>query len=173
MKYLDFAELNLQGKLFVAGNVAAKNFIAVATTQTGLVLYNPTNSRKKLVLLDAGFSWTTVPGAVHNLGIGLVQASGIPPNTGTVAGAPARRADGSGETGWGIAYDTVVLPTAPVVARWFGGASWGSSVAVSPYTLIDKINGKLVVVPGAAAAIVGLTTTAVGVGSFTWAEIDI
>ncbi len=173
MATLNVADLNRQGKVFIAGNVSVKSVIAVAAATTGLAVYNPVGSGVKLVLIDVGFSWTTVPGAVHNLGIGLVASSSTAPSSLTAAGSPARRADGSGQTGAGIAYDAATFASAPVAARWFGGAAWGTSVGVSPYNMIDRVDGSIVVVPGAAMALIALTTTALGVGHMTWAELPI
>ncbi len=170
MATLNVADLNRQGKVFVGANVSAKSVVAVSTTATGLILWNPVGSGKKIVLIDAGFSWTTVPGAVHNLGIAVAPASQVLPTSLTVAGRSATAADGSGNTGAGIVWDAATLPVAPVAVRWFGGAAWGTSVGVSPYLILDRVDGSIVLVPGAVAVLAALTTTAVGVGSFTWAE---
>ncbi len=177
MATLNVADLNRQGKVFVAANVSAKNVIAVASGMTGLILYNPVGSGKKLVLVDAGFVWTTAPAAVHNIGIGLKAADGVAPTGLTVAGGPARAADGSGATGAGIAYDAATLGTAPVAARWFLGALYQAASAagttVAAAMQLDRLDGSIVVVPGAAACLIAVTTTAVGMGSFTWVEYPV
>ena len=171
MATLNVADLNRQGKVFVGANVSAKSVVAVSTTATGLILWNPVGSGKKIVLIDTGFVWTTVPGAVHNLGIAVMPASQVLPTGLTVAGRSATAADGSGNSGAGIVWDAATLPVAPVAVRWFGGAAWitgGSGEA--PYQMNDRIDGSIVLVPGAVAVLTVVNTTAVGMGHFTWAE---
>src|SRR6266446_1226661 len=105
MATINVADLNRQGKVFTAANVAVKNVIAVAAGMTGLILYNPNGSGKKVVLVDAGFVWTTVPGAVHNLGIGVMTQNNAVPTALTAAGSAAQAADGSGNVGVAVAWD--------------------------------------------------------------------
>ena len=173
MATLNVSDLNRQGKVFVGGNVSAKSVIAVTAAMTGLILWNPPSSNRKLVLIDAGFVWTTVPGAVHNLGVAVLAATTVLPTSLTVSGRSAIAADGSGNVGQGVTYDAATLNAAPVAQRWFSGAAWGSSVGVSPYQAIDRIDGSIILVPGATAALTVVTTTAVGMGHFTWAELPV
>ncbi len=172
MASIDVASLNRQGKVFVGANVSAKSVIAVTAAMTGLILWNPPSSNKKLVLIDAGFVWTTVPAAVHNLGIAVQAATVVLPTSLTVAGRSATAADGSGNIGAGVVWDAATI-VAPIAVRWFSGAAWGTSVGVSPYQAVDRIDGSIVLVPGAAAALTVVTTTAVGMGHFTWAEFNL
>jgi len=177
MATLNVADLNRQGKVFVGANVSAKSVIAVNATMTGLMLYNPINSGKKLVLVDAGFVWTTTPAAVHNVGIGIVAATATAPTSLTVAGGPARAADGSGLAGSGIVYDAAVFAAAPVAARWFLNATYQAASAagttVASAMQLDRLDGSIALVPGSAACLIAVTTTAVGMGSFTWVEYPI
>ncbi len=168
MATLNVSDLNRQGKVFVAANAAAGNFIAVASTQTNLNLYNPLGSGVKLILIEVGFSWTTVPGAVHNLGLATFTNGSALPTGITQIGVSA---DGSAAVPKGQATASIVLSAAPTARRWFGGAAWGSSVSVNPQILVDRVDGSIILIPGASVSIVGLTTTAVGVGSFVWAEV--
>src|SRR5438552_10021519 len=105
MATLNVSDLNRQGKVFVGANVSAKSVIAVAAAMTGLVLWNPPSSNKKLVLVDVGFAYTTVPGALHNLGIAVMVANNALPTSLTVAGRSAIAADGSGNVGQGVVWD--------------------------------------------------------------------
>lgn len=173
MATLNVSDLNRQGKVFVGANVSAKSVIAVTTAMTGLILWNPPSSNRKLVLIDAGFVWTTVPGAVHNLGIAVAAATTVLPTSLTVSGRSAVAADGSGNVGQGVTYDAATLTAAPVAQRWFGGAAWASGANVGPYQAIDRIDGSIILVPGATAALTVVTTTAVGMGHFTWAELPV
>lgn len=172
---MDLTTYNRLGQVFCAANVSAKSVIAVATSMTGVILYNPAGSGKNLLIADVGWSWTTVPGAVHNLGLGLCAPNLTIPATVTAIGSGVMQANGAGNSSLSVtrAYDAAALPIAPVAVRWFGGASWGSSVAVSPFSLIDHVDGAIILVPGAVMTFVALTTTAVGVGSVTWVEVPV
>lgn len=174
MATLNVSDLNRQGKVFNAANVSAKTMSTVSTTATGLIIYNPMGSGVKVVLIDCGFAWTTVPAAIHKLGIGVMASSPTVPTSLTAAGAPAAAADGSGNTGRALAYDAATLPVAPVARRWFGGAAWITGGAgEAPYMMTERIDGSIILVPGAAAQIISETTAAVGVAHFTWAEVAV
>ncbi len=175
MATLNVADLNRQGRVFCAANVSAASVIAVTTTMTGLTLYNPLGSGKKAVLIDAGFVWTTVPAAVHNVGLAVLNtnAGAIPTGITNLAIA----ADGSGNLGVVQASASIVLNTAPVARRWFLNALYQAASAagttVAAATQFDRIDGSLILVPGASVSLCAVTTTAVGMGSFTWAELPI
>ena len=171
MATLNVADLNRQGKVYVGANVSAKSVVAVSTTATGLILYNPFGSGRKLALVDAGFVYTTATAALHNLGMAVMPTSQTVPTGLTVAGRSAIAADGSGGTGVGIVWDAATLPVAPVAVRWFGGTNaTGSS---SMYQFNDRIDGSIVLVPGSALVLTVVTTTAIGMGHFTWAEYPV
>mgnify|MGYP001560855926 CR=1 FL=1 len=175
MSGLNIADYNRKGQVFCAANTAAKSVIAVTTSMTGVILYNPAGSGKKLVLLHAGWVWTTAPAAVHNIGIALASPNVTVPTTLTAIGSGVVAADGSGSGGASVAraYDAAALPVAPVIVRWSFGATYGSGVGESPAALIDYIDGALVLVPGAVATFAAGTTTAVGMGSSCWAEVPV
>ena len=171
----DIASYNRQGLVFTAANTAAKSVIAVTTAMTGVILYNPAGSGKKLVLLHAGWVWTTAPAAVHNIGLALASPHVTVPSSLTAIGSGVLAADGSGNAGQSVAraYDAATLPVAPVIQRWSFGATYGSGVGESPAALIDYIDGALILVPGAVMTFAAVTTTAVGMGSIAWAEVPV
>lgn len=172
---MDLTSYNRLGMVYSAANTAAKSVIAVTTIMTGVILYNPPGSGKNLVITDVGWAWTTVPGAVHNLGLATAAPNLTPPASVTAIGSGVALANGSGNAGNSVtlAYDAATLPVAPVVRRWFGGAAWGSSVAVSPFRLIDNVDGAIMLVPGSVLTFAAVTTTAVGMGHVTWIEFPI
>lgn len=170
MATINVADLNRQGKVFVGANVSAKSVIAVTTAMTGLILWNPPSSNKKLVLIDVGFVYTTVPAALHNLGLAVQLATTALPTTVTVAGRSATAADGSGNVGAGIVYDAATIVT-PVAVRWFNGTL--ATGGVGNYMANDRVDGSNIIVPGAAIMLTVVTTTAVGMGHFTWAEYNV
>lgn len=175
MATIDIASLNRQGQVFCAANVAAKSVIAVTTSMTGVILYNPLGSGKKLILLQAGWVWTIVPAAVHNIGIALAAPNVTVPASLTAIGSGVLAADGSGNAGASVAraYDAATLPVAPTIVRWSFGAAYGSSVGINPAVQVDYIEGSLILVPGAVATFAAVTTTAVGMGSLSWAEVPV
>ena len=173
MSSFDLASYTRQGKTFMAANVSAKSVIAVTTAMTGVILHNPTGSGKKLLIARVGWVWTTVPGAVHNIGLGLAAPNATAPATLTAIGSGVLNADGSGAstTAVGRAYDAATLPVAPVSVYWFGGAAWGTSVGVSPFNITEDVDGAIALVPGATLTFTAVTTTAVGLGSIMWVEV--
>lgn len=173
MSNLDIASYNRQQKVFVAANIAAKSVIAVTTAMTGVILYNPAGSNKKCVIVNGGFTFTTAPAAVVNMGWALAAPNATAPTSLTAIGSGVLLADGSGNAGNAVArvYDAATLPIAPIAVRWFFGAAFGSGVGESPYQATDLVDGALVVVPGAAVCLTVVTTTAVGLGSITWIEV--
>ncbi len=170
MATINVSDLNRQGKVFVAANVSTKNFVAVSTTATGLMVYNPFGSGVKVVLIDASFQYVTGPTAVTQVGIAVMNSNTAVPTSLTVSGRSAVAADGSGNVPKAIAWDAATLPAAPVAVRW----SFGScGTAVTTAALVDRIDGSIILVPGALAILCGLTTTAAGVGAFTWTEVPV
>ena len=175
MSNIDRLAYNRAGQLFTAANVAAKSVIAVTAAMTGVILYNPTGSNKILAIVDAGWAWTTVPGAVHNIGMSIMAPNITVPTSLTAIGSGVLSANGSGNATNAVAraYDAATLAAAPVMHRISFGAAWGTSVGVSPHALIDYIDGALMVQPGGALAFAAVTTTAIGLGSVSWIEIPV
>ena len=173
MSNLDRLAYNRAGQLFTAANVSAKSVVAVSTTATGVILYNPVGNSKTLYIVDAGFAWTTAPAAVHNLGWAIMAPSITAPTGLTAIGSGVQSCQGFGNAGNSVAqaYDAATLPAAPVMRRIAGGAVYGSGTGESPYSIIDYIDGALAVPPGGAFVFAGVTTTLAGIGSVTWIEI--
>lgn len=170
---MDLINYNRLGQVFTAGNVSAKSVIAVTTAMTGLILYNPIGSGKQIFITDAGFAWTTAPAAVHNLGIATAAPNISVPSSLTTAGSPVVVSNASGSAGNSVtqAYDAATLAVAPVARRWAFGAVYGSGVGESPYSAIDHVDGAISAIPGGVICLTVVTTTAVGLGSFTWVEL--
>jgi hypothetical protein len=178
MSSLDVAAYNLKGQVFCGGTTDVVTISVATAATTGLILLNPPGSGVKCILVDAGFAFQTVPGAVHNIGLALTPPAGTVPTVITSTHTSAiLSADGSGATGKSVAklYDAVtfVSPSVPVAVRWSFGAAWGSSIGVSPSLMQDRVDGALVAVPGAAISFVRVTTASVGLCSFTWIEVPV
>lgn len=173
MSNLDRLAYNKAGQMFTAANVAAKSVVAVSTTATGVILYNPVGSNKMLYIVDGSWAWTTAPGAVHNIGWASMAPNITAPSSLTAIGSGVLTCQGFGNAGNSVAraYDAATLPAAPVMLRIFGGAAYGSGVSESPYSIIDYVDGALAVPAGGAIVFAAVTTTMVGLGSITWVEV--
>jgi hypothetical protein len=176
MASIDVVSYNRQGKVYTGTNVSAKALTAVATAMTGLILYNPFGSGKKLVLVDAGFVTSVVGTGVGNLGIAIAPTVPLGPTSATSASCSAvlSAAGDTGSTSVAKLYDTATFATAPVMQRWIGGNIWVTGGAGDhPYQIMDRIDGSLILVPGAAAMLSIVTTVMTGMGHFTWAEVPV
>lgn len=175
MSNLDRLNWARQGVLFTGANVSAKTMSTVSTTATGCILYNPVGSNKTLYVVDWGFAWTTVPAAIHKLGLAYMAPNPTAASSLTAIGSGVICLNGSGNAGnaVGRAYDAATLPAAPVAIRWAIGAAWITGGAgEAPYgPFIDYVDGGVAVAPGAAVQICSETTAAVGVGHITWIEL--
>lgn len=173
---MDLSGYNRLGQVYTAANVAAKSVIAVTTAMTGVILYNPAGSGKNLIIADVGWVWTTTPAAVHNLGLATAAPNLTAPSSVTAIGSGVRLANGSGNAGNSVtlAYDAATLPVAPVACRWFGGAAFsGTAATTGPFSILDHVDGALMIVPGGVMTFCAVTTTMVGMGSVTWIEVPI
>lgn len=163
------------GKIFTASNVSAKILTVVGTAMTGLVIYNPTGSNKMLSFMTAGFTWGTVPPSAQAIGIAIAPVSLVVPSSLTVGSAVIKSSTGGTGTSVAQTWDTATLGVACVAQRWFGGAAWVTGgTGEAPYVLVDKIDGELGLMPGAAAAFCMIGGTGpTGMASISYVEIDI
>lgn len=173
MSNIDRLAYNRAGQLFMGANVASKNVVAVSTTATGVILYNPTGSNKTLYIVDGSFAWVTAPAAVHNIGWAIMAPNITVPTGLTAIGSGVMSGQGTGNAGNSVArmYDAATLAAAPVMHRIMGGAVYGSGVGESPYSIIDYVDGAIAVPPGGVCCFAAVTTTLAGLGSMTWIEI--
>ena len=164
------------GRTFTAVNVSAKIVTVVGTAMTGLIVYNPIGSGRYIALMTAGFTWGTIPPSAQAIGIAISPVQPVIPSSNTVGSALIKSATGSANAASvAQAWDVSTLGVACVAARWFGGAAWitgGSGEA--PYMMVDKIDGELGLMPGAAAAFCMIGGTGpTGMASLSYVEVDI
>ena len=173
MSNLDIASYNRQGKLFYAANVSTKTVSAVGTAMTGVILHNPAGSTKKLIIVDAAFSYVTVPVAVAAIGLGMAAPNATAPSSLTAIGSGVMAADGSG-TGTaavGRAYDAATLAVAPTAAKWGFTYNYTSAASGNPASVQFYVDGGLLLVPNSTICLIALTTASAGVGSISWIEV--
>jgi hypothetical protein len=169
MSNLDVASYVRQGKAFFACNQVNKATTALSTTATGLILYNPWGSTKKLIIYDARFSFSAAATAV-----GAVMLS--TGNTPSVAATPSGTADVIwGADGSGVSTVSVArvftIATLPIVNVYVLPLV---SVAAATLTTTSGANlpeGGFVVGQGNYAMFSHITTVATGIGSFMWVEV--
>jgi hypothetical protein len=172
MATLNVADLNRQGKVFVAANASAKTVSVVGTAMTGLILFNPIGSGKKAIIVDAGFVYTTAP--VANTAVGLATVNqGSVALTGTgvsTLSSTQFAADSASGNGAVQVFDAATV-LAVTAKRWIGQdlATGSTSNAV----FYDRVDGSLVLAPGTLLAFCSLVTAAVGAAHITWAEVNV
>lgn len=152
--------------LFNAANQAAQAIsVALNTTYTGLLLFNPVNSGYDLVPLACNFCMSVAPAAPSTLGLiqGFAATGGL-----TVAGAAVPISNNyiGGVAGVGRVFSsgTIVAPT--WLAHLQSGFTAGAlPVGSGPWDL----KGAVAIQPGGFIAI-GALTAVTGLGHFFWKE---
>ena len=174
MASIDIASYNRQGKVFTAANTAAVALTAVATTTTGLVVFNPYGSGKKLIMLDWGFASSVVGTGVGNLGLAVMPANATAVTNTTPIVVQSADGTGAGLQSVARASSSATLPAAGVAVKWLGGNIWVTGgTGDHPYQWSGRLDGGIILVPGSAIQFTIVTTVMTGLGSFTWAEVPV
>jgi len=162
------------GRVYVAANQAGVALTAaMATTYTGLVLFNPTASTKDFVLLGCGYATTVaVPTATV---IGLMTGTVVTNATMDAATSvtPRNRLVGSANTSSAIVDGGCTLNGTPVLEQVFGSAWTEATTAgtTGPNTWQD-LDGSMIVQPGSYVAFYSFAAnTAAFILSFLWEEV--
>lgn len=159
-----------QGTVYYAASQTATTWsVALNTTHTGLVVYNPAGSGVNLVILKASFALSVAPVAIAHIGLftGYISAGIV---THTTPLTPVNCLVG-GAAGLGGADAAATLVGTPTWAMpIMGGFTAGALPSTSP-AIID-VDGAIVVKPGGYCGI-GALTAAVGFGSIIWKQVTI
>ena len=168
MSNFDAASYARSGNMYFACNQANKATTALSTTATGLILYNPWGSGKKLVIVQAVFAFSAVPTAA---GAVMLSMSNTPSSAAVPAGTADTiwAADGSGPSTNSVAR-VFTIATTNIVNVYVAPLVAASSTSASTAGL-NIPEGSIVVVPGAHIQFSHVTTVATGIGSFLWAEV--
>ena len=166
----------LLGRVFSASNQAAVAITAaLATTYTGLCLYNPATSGKNAILLGFGYSSTiAVPTATS---IGIMSAAVVTTATMTAAAVitAKNRLIGSTVASSMLIDDDCTLNGTPTLDFSFSTAFAEAVTAgtIGPNTWID-LNGNTVLKPGSYVAAYSATANSAAFRfSFLWKEVDV
>lgn len=175
MSNIDTIAYSRAGQMYTASNVSAKIVTVVGTVMTGLIVYNPIGSSKYLSFMTAGFSMTTALGSIASLGIAIAPSQPVIPSSNTVGSAVIRSANGGPVNSVALAWDASTLGVACVTQRWFAGHDWiTGGTGQFPYQYVDKIDGELGLMPGAAAAFSMIGGTGpTGMGSISYIEVSL
>ena len=175
MSNIDTIAYGRAGQIFTASNVSAKIVTVVGTVMTGLIVYNPVGTNKYLALMTAGFSMTTALGSIMSLGVAISPSQSVVPSSTTAGSAVVKNANGGAAGSVASVWDAATLGVACVTQRWFAGQDWiTGGTGQFPYTYIDKIDGELGLMPGAAACFSMIGGTGpTGMGSISWVEVGL
>lgn len=164
-----YFEQSSRGQIFTIANQAAQAVsAALATTYTGLCLYNPPNSGKILVPLKVKYALSVAPAAIATIGLiqGFSMTGGVTAQTALVT--PVSNVIGGQDgVGIGLSQATIVTPT------WLAHLVDGFTAAALPAPTVPiELEGLYSILPGGFIAI-GALTAVTGLGWMTYEEVDI
>lgn len=157
------------GRMFSANNTAIQALsVGLATTYTGLVLYNPLSSGKVLVPNKVKFAITTLTTFAV---IGLLGGWAA---TGGVSGFTTRLTTQSNQIGNAAVSVGVALSAATISTPTYIGmlSDANQTTAVASPTGLQDLEGVFGILPG---GFIGIAANAVanGFGFMSWEEVDL
>jgi hypothetical protein len=171
-----YYETNYRRNKFYGSNGAtpSSTTIALATTYTGLCLYNPAGATVNCSIDKVGISFLTAFAAASTVGLMVgYSAAGIV--TASAAASPgASSFVGIGAAPQGKVALSATLVGTPTLHTVFGEGLTGAITTVPQMYSFYDMEGSLVLPPGAYAAIYTSTANTSGLAaSFQWEEIPI
>lgn len=168
------AELALRGKLFYGSNGATPSVttVALATTYTGLALYNPAGSGKNLIVERVGYSFLVAFPAAATIGL-MVGSSSAGIVTASAAASPgAPCLIGSAAAPVGVCALSATLVGSPKLHSVFGAGLTGAITTTPQNRTWVDMDGSVILAPGAYAAIYTSTVSGAAslAASFVWSE---
>ena len=156
------------GLTFSAANPAAQAVsVALATTYTGILLYNPLGSGKMLVPTKVKFALSVAPAAIAT--IGLIRGVQTAAPTGTTALTVQSSQIGNASIGVGLVYSAATIATPTWAFQLWDGFT--AAVLPAPQSPVD-LEGIFQILPGGFLAI-GALTAVTGLGSIVWVELPL
>ena len=163
-----YVESMARGAMFTATNQAAQAVsAALATTYTGLLVYNPPGSGVLVAINKLKFALSVAPAAIAPMGLlaGFSATGGV--TAGTTVATIASNLVGNTKKGGAQAFSAATITT-PV---WLADLLDGFTAAAFPApTPIIDLEGAYGIAPGGYIAI-GALTTVTGLGSISWEEL--
>lgn len=158
-----------------SGAVPSVTTVALATTYTGLCLYNPAGSNVNLSIDKVGYSFLVAFPAAATIGL-LVGFSGAGITTASAAASPgASSFIGAGAVPSGKCALSATLVGTPFLHTVFGEGLTGAITTVPEGMNIVDLEGSVILPPGAYAAIYTSTVSGAAslAASFQWEEVSI
>jgi hypothetical protein len=165
-----YAEQMMRGNSFSAANQAAQAVsVALATTYTGLLLYNPVGSGKLLIPNKVKYALSVAPAAISVLGLltGFSATGGVTAQT-TKLTVQANQV-GNAAAGVGIALSAATIVTPTVLATLYDGFT---AAALPNPALLSDLEGVFGIQPGGFIGIYALTAVT-GLGWISWEEVNL
>lgn len=163
-----YFETMARGATFSAANQAAQAVsAALATTYTGLCLYNPVGSSKILIPLKVKFAHSVAPAAIASIGLisGYAATGGVTAETTALTARSTQIGNDARAAARAFSAATIVTPV------WLAQLRDGFTAAALPApTAESDLEGLFGVLPGGFIAI-GALTAVTGLASITWEEL--
>lgn len=159
------------GRSWSAANQAAQALsAALATTYTGLLIYNPLNSGKLVVPLKCKFSQSAAPATFPVIGLlgGWAATGGVSAFTTRITAQSNQIGNSATPAAVVLSAATIVTPT--YIASFYDSGATGI-LPTSSNPLID-LEGLFGILPGGFLAF-SSPTVATGWGFFSWEEPDL
>ena len=163
-----YYEQGIRGNTYAGANQAAQAIsVALATTYTGLMLFNPVGSGKVLSLNKMKFALSVAPAAIATIGLigGFAATGGVTAQTTKIT--PQSSLIGNSSTGAGIVLSAATIVTPTWIFQLLDGFT--AAALPSPSVPID-LEGSFQILPGGFIGI-GALTAVTGLGAFVWEEI--
>jgi hypothetical protein len=164
-----------RGNVYFAANTAGGALSLNSTTATGLIVFNPANSGKNLIVIELCVALATAPSGAATLvltgGVQVTVPTGVTAITSGVNGVLPARVGVAGSTSVAFAYSAATIANT-VIQRWVGGGPVATS-SITPPFIKDQIDGALVLTPGSLLSLQCLTTAITVGASISWEEVPI
>jgi hypothetical protein len=163
-----YFEQAYRGASFSAANQAAQAVsVALATTYTGILLYNPVGSGKILVPTKIKYALSVAPAAPATIGLiaGFSATGGVTAQT-VKLGIQSNQIGNSG-VGVGLALSSATIVTPTWLFQLWDGFT--AAALPAPQVPVD-LEGSFVIFPGGFIGI-GALTAVTGLGSISWEEV--
>lgn len=165
-----YSDSATRGLMYTGGNAAAQAVsVALTTTYTGLILWNPIGSGVNLVPVSVAWALSVAPAAIASIGlIGGYSSTGIVTSGGALVPIATRLDAGAGR---GKVNGTATLVGTPTWIDQLMGGFTAAALPSSPLVCCE-LAGKFVIPPGGYIA-VGALTAVTGLGAFVWEELPV
>lgn len=168
-----YMESVLQGNVFTASTQAGVALTTtLSTTMTGIILTNPPNSGKYLLLTELIAALTTAPAGIATIGLAAVATPQVAETTHTTPLVVRNAIIGVTSSATGKVDSSSTVATTPVCVRAVPGGPVATGSVTSAY-IKDEIAGAIGIAPGTAIGTFALTTAISALLTLTWEEYTI